>query len=345
VFAARMTAQAPDMHFKWAQETIDRGGYTAGVDKLNELIELYPNSAQAQAAPDVILQAYLAWAQEAIDAQEYSDAEARLQAALSDFETDSARAEQIKQQLVAVYIAWGDTLIGIGDIDNGIARYRMAGELSPGAVDADLLAARAYLKRAIEIANRDDYERAIQKVQEIVDTAASDNVRAEANTAMDEVLTLYSQSSSLQAVDRITSAVTQVCQEQLPSLPALYGRADAPVRFGVVNFSLQLPADWGAQTPGQLHYVLCITEDQDTIQSCPYQGGHTLYRVRYIWRVKLLDIHTGEQRDSESFSGSDPDACQQKEPFARGSTTKTKFGARPGVEEIVAWLASLTLTE
>ncbi|MEW5942055.1 MAG: hypothetical protein AB1750_20510, partial [Chloroflexota bacterium] len=184
VFAARMIEGAPGIYAAWSQDMIARGSYTTGIEKLTQLVEAYPNSAQSQSAPDAILQAYLAWAKEAIDSQNFADAEGRLKTALSHFESDAARAGRIKEELTALYVAWGDAQIQMGDIENGIAHYRMAGELSPGAVDVDLLIARVYLRQALKFADREDFDRAIAKAQEVLDSAQSDAVRAEANATL-----------------------------------------------------------------------------------------------------------------------------------------------------------------
>ena len=101
--------------------------------------------------------------------------------------------------------------------------------------------------------------------------------------------------------------------------------------------------DWAAERPGELHYVICINETEEELQTCPYTRGFFLVRMRYLWKVALYDILNGDELDSKTFRGTAPEACPPQANFQIGSTVSKSYGKRPTVDEIVAWLEKLNL--
>jgi len=339
-FAANMNEQAPNILSVWSDELIANHDYGSGVEKLQQLVEIYPKSSQAQAAPDVILQTYILWAKELTDKQNYADAEQRLNAAFAYFQTDAPRAEQVKQELVNLYVSWGDAQIELGAVDNGINYYKKAGEISPGKTDVDLLVARAYLKKAVDSANKGDFDRALVKVKEISDAARTENVKTEAASAREKILAAYSVSTSQQAIDQMTAAIALTCNQQRPELP-IFGLDAKNIRFGLTSFIVKLPADWAAEKPSELHYVACLSEEEEKIEACPYTGKHFLIRIRYVWKVALYNVRNGEAYAARNFVGSDPAKCNPKELFAKGAPNKRSLGKRPTIDDILAWFEKL----
>lgn len=343
-FAESMREQAPNILFSWSQELIASQDYGNGIEKLKQLVETYPGSPPAQPAPDAILQSYILWAKDLTGQQNYAEAEQRLNAAFSYFQADPARSEQIKQELIILHVDWGDMQIRLGDMDNGITHYTKAGEISPGKIDVELLIARAYLQRAIYYAETENFDRALAEVGEISDAAQTDHVKSEANAAREQILAAYSVSTSQQALDQMTAAINLTCQGQRPELP-IFGLDAEKVRFGLINFYMKLPADWAAERPSELHYVVCISESDEELETCRYTGNHYLVRMRYLWQVTLYDILTGAEHDSKTFRGSAPGECPPRANFGINSPTSRSFGKRPTADEILGWLEELNLTK
>lgn len=324
-FAAGINEQALMILSTWSEESIANQDYGNGIEKLEQLVEAYPDSPVARSAPDTIMRTSILWAKELIEKQNHEEAELHLNDALSYFQADPARSQQIKQELADLYVDWGDTQIQIGDMDNGIKHYQMAGEFSLGKVDADLLIARAYLQKAMDIADTENFEVALAKVREISDAAQAENIKSEANAAQEKILAAYSVSTSQQAMDQMTAAITLTCQGQRPELP-IFGLDAEKIRFGLISFNMKLPSGWAAERPGELHYVICITEKEEEIQTCQYQGNHLFIRMRYVWQVTLNDILNGDEYDSKTFKGSNPAQCKSRDYFG---ATQARIFWRP----------------
>jgi tetratricopeptide (TPR) repeat protein len=278
-----------------------------------------------------------------MDTKDYPGAEQYLKEALAYFETDAARAPKIREELVNVYVAWGDSQVAINNIDGAVKYYQQAADMSQGAVDANLLIAKAYLKQALEIADKSDFNRALTKVSEVESTAQADNVKAEVATTRDAILEKYSESNSMQAADQITAVIPLVCNGQRPELP-IFGVDKNAVRTALfTTIIMPLPKELTAGTPGQLHYVTCVEEIEKEIQTCgPYVPGNgTLYRLRYDWAVTVYNVATGDILNSQTFSGGDPPACKKKELFNKGVKVKKSYGSKPTVDQVAEWLMGL----
>ena len=343
-FAKNLSEQAPKYLFTWSAELIASHNYSSGIEKLKQILETYPDSPSAKPAPETIYQTYILWAKELTSKQDFKEAEPLLKTALSYFKADSARTEPIKQELVNLYVAWGDKQVELGDIENGTASYKKAGEISPGKIDVELFIARAYLRKALEISDTNNFDKALARVKEISDKAQSENIKSEANIAREKILSAYSSSTSPQATEQLTAAITLTCQGQRPELP-IFGLDIENIRFGSSNAFAKLPADWAAERPGELRYVICSSETEQKIESCRYTGNHYLTRMRYVWQITLYDILTGEVASKTSLKGADPDRCPYRANFLVGSTTSRSYGKRPTADQLVAWLTKLKIAK
>jgi tetratricopeptide (TPR) repeat protein len=341
-FAMELGPLAPEFLSTRATELLAAQNYLEAIGKLKSLLKTYPDSQPAQAAPEAIFQAYLAWGQKLIAAQNYKTAELPLKEALAYFEADPARAEQIKQTLVNLYVAWGDEQIQLGNLENGTAAYQKAAEVAPGAVDAALLVAKAHLQNALQISAAKNFNKALAKVKEVAEAAQADNIKVEAEFTRQQILEAYSKSTAPQASEQLTAALALTCQGQRPELP-IFGLNPEKIRFGFSNTFAPLPPDWMAETPGELHYVICATETEAKIETCKYTNGFSLMRMRYVWETTLVDMSTGEKVVTEKIHGADPAACKQSASFLSGSSVSRSYGSRPTTDDLVAWLRQLNL--
>ncbi len=342
VFAASLSEQPPIFLASWAAELIASHNYGSGIEKLKQLRETYPNSPAAQPASESILQTYLLWSRELTDKQNYKEAEPHLIGALAYFQADAARTAQVKQEMVNLYVGWGNQQAQAGDLDGAVKTYQKAAETFPGTMDVDLLVARAYLQKALEISKTRNFDKALAKVQEVADTAQAENIKAEAEAARTLVLNEYSASTAPQATDQMAAAISLTCQGQRPELP-IFGLNPDMVRFGYSHPFLQLPADWAATTPGELRYVICSSEAEEKIQTCDYTKGFFMIRMRYVWTFTVYDLLSGESVATNNLKGADPNSCPPVARFLAGSTNSKMYGKRPTAEALVAWLATLNL--
>ncbi len=341
-FAAGMGELAIHAHLNWAQDLLARQNYAGAIEKSKQFIETYPDHPANAALRDEILQAYLDWAKGFFNAQDYLSAETYLRDGLTYFEADAARSLKLKAELTRLYIAWGDFQTAINNLEKAAEYYRRAGEFSPDGVDVDLLIAKAYLKQALEIADKNDFNRALTKVFEIEAAAQAENIKAEAAAARELILQKYSASSSIQATEQMQLAIPAVCGGEKPALP-IFGLDENAVRAALFSaVIIPLPADVSASTPGQLRYVACANEVEKEIGSCSYPGG-TLYRLRYDWDVALYDAQTMSAKTSTTLRGGDPPECPKKETFPKGVSAKKSYGNKPTAEQVAEWLRTLGL--
>ncbi len=343
-FAADMNQQSIDILSGWAKELIADKNYSSGIEKLKTLIKNYPALPTAESVRNEILQTYLVWGKEFVEQKRYPESEEKLKSALAYFQTDSTRAEKINADLVDVYIGWGDSQVEIGNMDNALKYYQEASNVSNGATDTTLLIAKAYLYQAITIADKNDFNRALSKVQEVESTTQADNVNAEVKSARETILEKYSESDSSQAAEQIAAVIPLICSGQRPELP-IFGIDKEKTRFGLLaTVVTQLPTGLSAATPGQLHYVACAEETEKKVESCPY-SGKTLYRLRYEWNITLYDIKTGEVFNSQLIEGSDPPECKTKESFSKGLNEKKSYGNKPTIDQVATWLQELGIAK
>ena len=343
VYAAGMNDHVINTLSVWSQELIARGEFGSGIDKLKQLVDGYPDAPITQSALDSMLQAYLVWGDDLITKQDYETAEKNLLKAYDYFPKDTPRSEQLTQALINLYIEWGNALVQSGDMDNGTRHFEQAKALSPEGTNFDLLIAQAHLNKAIELAKKDAFDRALAKVKEVEETATTDEIKKEVELARAQVLSEYSQSDSPQAQTEMAIAMAAVCNGEHPTL-SIFGLDTQKMRLGLVSPSpFDLPKEWMARSPGELRYVACVTEEKEKVQSCNFED-FKIIRNRYNWKMTIYDVLTGEKVESAIFFGADPQKCTGYEYKSPG-ISREYAGARPEPNEIVIWLRRLNLTQ
>ncbi|RPH69356.1 hypothetical protein EHM76_07175 [bacterium] len=140
-------------------------------------------------------------------------------------------------------------------------------------------------------------------------------------------------------------ALQAVCKErEAPDLP-IFGLNKDAIRFGIHGIEDPLPENLAARTPGEMHYVACITADNRTIQSREQKvivlkvaRGYFYtvveqFRVQVVWNVRLLKVDTLKSAAEQTFTGAPPP------PFS-DSGGNYFFGPTP-MEEFTSWLESV----
>jgi|GEM_PF-2187085 len=327
-----------------SQQLLEEEDYSAAIARLEELISADPSGATAEPAREDMLRAYTAYAKKLNAAQKFTEAEQSLKNGIGYFATDSARAKELQTALAETYIEWGNSQAALNNIDSAVQYYQMAAEYAPGATDLNLLIAKAQLQDAIQTAQKGDFNRALQKVTDVANASQAENVQKEADSARETILQKYSESTSLQAAEQISLVMTSICGGQAPTLP-IFGRDEQTIRFGLVTqIAMQLPQGYAAETPGQLHYVGCVSEKEKQIEVCNY-SGRSLTRLRYEWDLKLYKTASGEEVAAQTFKGSDPADCKPKESFPTGVSERKAYGGKPTLDEIIQWMQGLGLIQ
>lgn len=343
-FATEMNNQAGEVLFAWSKNLVAQKDYSAAIEKLKLLQDKYPSSKVAVTALDAMFSDYILWAQDFLAQKNYATAEQYLILVSSHGLASAGQVQRANQELGKFYLQWADAQVASGDFDKGLKHYERARDFGPGLADYDRLIDHVTLLQALALAEAADFDRALEKARKVADASQAEEIKAEALAAQTKILDGYAHSNAEQARAQMATTIGKACSQQPPALP-IFGLDTEKIRFGMqAPFGLQLPLDWTASTPAELHYVLCASESEVIIQSCPYIGGHTLRRKRYVWAIELYSLVTEQLYQTTKLEGSAPRKCLQTEYFMVGSTTTDVYGNRPTIEQIIDWLTGLKIT-
>ncbi len=345
VFAEEMREQAGGIALSWAQSLVEKNDYGAAIQKLQLFLARYPASTDAPLVSKMVLDDYLLWAKYAYEQKNYEGAVQNLKTVSAHAQASPEQVQQANQSLVVVYVQWGKAEVASGALDEGLKHYDEAKTLDPNLADYDRLVNQANLFHADSLAAKGKFNEALAEVKAISDSAQSEESKPDAAAAQARIMDGYAHSKGLQAQEQMTAAATKACNKnkEPPELP-IFALDTENIRFAfVVPFTVEPPEGWLANTPAELHYVLCLDESQATVQSCAYTGGHTLRRVRFTWALTVYDVVTGKSLKSTKLQGSAPPNCPARDIFTIGASTKDVYGTRPPVQKIIDWLASLKI--
>jgi hypothetical protein len=100
--------------------------------------------------------------------------------------------------------------------------------------------------------------------------------------------------------------------------------------------------DWLPDALEQVELVACVQPGERRIETCEYVGG-VLHRVQHTLVLRVFALATGELVLEESREGSMPPECKMVEEFYGESTTTTRGGSSPSVDELVELLRPLAV--
>lgn len=344
-FAQQMRDQATDVLLAWSKNLVAASDYRTAIEKLKLIQSGYPNSPAVPVALETMFDDYMLWAKASFEQKDYKAAEQTLKQITSHPQASPARVQQANVGLAGVYLQWGKTEIDDGDFDSAIQHYEQAKTLAPDLTDYDRLNDQVTLMHAVSLSKANDFDGALAEIKSLAEATQSEDTKSDAAATQAQVLNDYSHSDSEQAKAVMSAAALNVCQQQ-PAGMSIFGLDANEIRIALVSpYNPQLPDQWLATTPAQLHYVLCIEEKQVTIQSCPYTGGHVLRRKRLDWSLTLYEILTGSRYKTTKLTGGKPSGCPAYDYFASGLATKDVYGSRPTADQVVSWLTALKLTK
>lgn len=100
--------------------------------------------------------------------------------------------------------------------------------------------------------------------------------------------------------------------------------------------------DWRPETPrvDQTALVGCVVDQRHELETCQYDGGRMMHRVRVDRAVRVYSLQTGELVGETLLVGGMPEGCHMIEEFYGGGDN-TKSGTVPSDEDVVAFLRPL----
>lgn len=299
---------------------------------------------------------YLYWARDLAYGEDYEYAVSTYEMVLDLEPTPRASngpSSFALQELPPARVGWGDDLVAQKKFEEAIEQYQTAisSTKQPSAKSAiqDKII-RAYIKWAGSLADSADFWGALERIDTAEGLAANETVKEDVAAARTQTLEAFSESSLGQARDYMAETAEALVKEaKVPGLP-IFGIDTEHVRiYPFISDEAHFYGAFGGisedilpRTPGEMHYVAYITEEERVIESCAYYyisgGGYAgkINRHRYYWEVKLLDVKNGKTVKVKEIAGPAPDIC----PF----TTYIRidiWGDLPTLADLEVWLRTI----
>ena len=308
----------------------------------NQKTELETN-AQRQ-----LEQTYLAWGLALQSQKEFESALAKLElAAAASSQSGSDSLAQVKAGQSGVYIEWGNDLLEQGEYSAAIERFKLAVSKSDGNNEAMDALANGHIRWASSLSAEEDFLAALEQLEVAKENAFTEAMKLSVETAFGETYLAFSNSSGTQARLAMKEAFETICnRNKKPTLP-IFGLNKDLVRVGIFGADAKLPENLAAKTPGELHYLACIEEENRTVDSRSQRSivlrtsrgyYYTIvdqFRAQIIWNIELLKADTLDNIAEKTFLGGTPP------PFPDTAEGTYFYGPPPGIEELSEWLQSV----
>lgn len=348
-------AALPEVYLEWGIEYRNEGKFSEAETvylSLNEWGTQEKEQSLVTRARSELAQTYFDWGRDLQTKNDFVTASRKFDKAI---ETDpspksaNSTALQTHAHLPGFQRAWGEYLIAQGKYPESINHFKTSIAISnekdvESAKDA---LAQAYLKWADALRKKEDYNQALDRIDDANETAATDDSRKNVEDARSNTIDLFSRSKGSQAQMIITNTSKSICQSGKPvDAPPIIGVLDEK-RLTVSGVDLSLSSNVLAQSPGNLHFVACAVIKEVTVATCPYSStgfGTVTYwikRIRYDWQFKIFRSQTGKLYTEKIFRGSSPETCPYLHSFSFVGETHYHYGNNPSATTIVDWLTSL----
>ncbi|MFO7943976.1 MAG: outer membrane protein assembly factor BamD [Anaerolineales bacterium] len=329
--------QIAGIYYDWAADLHEQGEYQEAIYKIHTVREKYPDAKAGEEADSLVAEIYADWAEELIEAGSFQSGVMKFKILLSEY-ADVISNEEVNENLKSAYFAWAEDCRADGDYKKAISKYRTLRVDFSDTVDEDeinQLMLETKLEWGYKLVRQDAFTDAMALFSEVEEDATGSDLDEEAQEGYEEALWGLSQDKGSEGEQVMEEALDEVCDGDPASSPAV-GLAENEAGKALACSSMySLPSDLQASHPGHLKYVVTRQEGAQTIETCSYTGGHTLYRKQKYWTISVGRTDNGKFF-SKTFYGSMPAGCQQTERF--WGKTKTKYGSDPSVKEINAWL-------
>jgi tetratricopeptide (TPR) repeat protein len=341
----------PAVYAPWGAGLREAGDFAKSEEILNEFKTWSLTNHQTDAATTSqreLTQTYLAWGLELRSQAQFETAIAKFElAAAADPESQFDSAPKVSVGQSSTYIDWGNDLLGQDQFPVAISKFELAVSKSLESNDdsaADALA-NGQIQWAHDFSAQEDFQAALEHLQFAEEAAATDAMKRSVEDALQDTYLAFSKSSGPQARRAMKDVLTTVCKDRKePDLP-IFGLNQESVRFAIFGVDDQLPENLTAKTPGEMHFIACITPDNRTVETRMHKRvvldfGRIQYyvlveqfRVQLIWDAHLLQTDSGKSVAEQTLMGMPPP------PFAEDAGDYF-YGPAP-MEELAKWLESM----
>ncbi len=299
---------------------------------------------------------YLQWARDLAYWEDYENAVSTYEMVLDLEPTprlSNGPSSFALQELPPARVGWGDELIAQKKFEEAIEQYQTAisstkQPATRSAIQDKIV--RGYIKWADSLADSADFWGALKRIDTAESLAENEKTKQEVTAARTQTLEAFSKSQGRQAKAYMAEVAEALVEDaKVPELP-IFGVNTESVRiYPLIGGDTHFHGAFGGiaedilpPTPGEMHYVAYITEEERVIESCAYYyvsgGGYAgaIKRHRYYWKVKLIDLKNGKIVRYKEIAGPAPDIC----PY----TTYVRidiWGEPPNLADLEAWLRTI----
>ncbi|MCJ7716860.1 MAG: hypothetical protein MUO54_10125, partial [Anaerolineales bacterium] len=186
------------------------------------------------------------------------------------------------------------------------------------------------------LAQQGEFSQALEIFTEIIELAVEPEEIEAAETGYQNTLLGLSNDTGSEGQQIISDAFKTACNREPAASPAVGIADDEPARGRSCSSEIKLDKDQIAEYPGHFKYVFFLSDGTETVQSCPFEQGHTLIRQRQYLLVTVRKTSTGGVYSTKKLYGSEPPKCEQTEWFYGPTAYKT--GSKPSISEVNIWL-------
>ena len=340
----------PSVYAPWGAGLRETGDFAGSERVLNDFKTWSLTNQKNDCATDAqreLAQTYLAWGLDLQSQTQFENALAKFDLAVSaDPQSQFDSAAKVHAGQSSVYIDWGNDLLEQDQFAAAIEKFELAVSKSDetnadGARDA---LSNGQIQWAHRLSAEEDFQVALEHLESAKAAAVSETMKKSVEAALQDTYLAFSTSSGPQARVAMKEVLKTVCENGKAPLPPIFGLNKDSIRFGIYGVEDQLPENLAAKTPGEMHYVACITPDNKTVETRLHKnlvldfGRYDFYalveqfRVQVIWDVRLLKTDANKSTAEETFKGALPP------PFAENGGDYF-YGPTP-MEEFTLWLQS-----
>ncbi len=356
--AAGATDLYPEIYTSWGGGLRVAGDFEEAQRVFNEFkswAEVNQNSEHAEVAQREIAQTYMDWGMQLHSQKKFEEAESKFNSAES---VDSTFAEQVGVNKEKLHAEWGDFLVGQKDFAGAMEHYGIASKLvekrDPAA--AKDVIANGYIQWAGGLSAQEDFIGALVVLDFAQENAETDSAKNSVDEARSDTYLAFSKSDGEQAQKAMKDAARIVCEHKTnPSLP-IFGLDEVSKLVSVYGVEGDLSEGIAATVPGSLHYIACVEEENQLLESAAHAVGSYVFfsleevpfrmikvryeRRQYVWIVTLREIATGRETKTTSITGGEPPPLPATD-YEIYSAAKSPifFGQKPNFADLVTWLA------
>ncbi|MBW2309164.1 MAG: hypothetical protein JRG73_19760 [Deltaproteobacteria bacterium] len=329
-------------YLAWGQSLAGEGSFETAIQKFETISRNYPQSAKQEQAYEESAQAYLTWGQ-------HLAGEGSFETAIQKFDTisrnypQSTVQEQAYEESAQAYFDWAEQLGGEGSF--GLAVQKLEKMLylyadSSSVAEAEQKLPELYLNWGKALRGQGRYLRAMEVFDEIENINSPANILASAEQEHENTIPLLAKDTGEDGQQVLEAARVAACNQENPSHPAVGILTEEPGKMlACGRYRTWVPDELKAHSPGTFRYIAIREYDDRVIQTCPYTGGHILYRMQKYWNIKILRIDTLELVAERTFYGSLPDSCPAtRQFFSAPPISEDIDGDPPDMETIANWL-------